>query len=84
MLVRQKLKLYEEGKLSHMSIESYSSADKKTLNSKLEGVLENYLWKYVDKLDDTLEIASDKIIEQLDKHIMKERKKGKSEKKEKK
>lgn len=52
------------------------------MNSKLEGILENYLWKYVDKLDDTLEIASDKIIEQLDKHIMKERKRGKPEKKE--
>ena len=32
--------------------------------------MEKYLWKYVDKLDDTIEMASDKIIEQIDKYVI--------------
>lgn len=32
--------------------------------------MEKYLWKYVDKLDDTIEVASDKIMHQIDKYIL--------------
>ena len=32
--------------------------------------MEKYIWKYVDKLDDTIEIASEKIMEQIDKYII--------------
>ena len=31
--------------------------------------MENYLWKYVDKLDGTIEMASEKIMEQIDKYM---------------
>ena len=40
------------------------------ITSKLEGIMERYLWKYVDKLDDTIEMASEKIMEQIDKYII--------------
>ena len=41
--------------------------------------MENYLWKYVDKLDGTIEVASEKIMEQIDKYVLgeDENKKGK-------
>ena len=31
--------------------------------------MENYIWKYVDKLDGTIETASEKVMEQIDKYI---------------
>ena len=63
MLVKQKLKLYEKGKLSDIKFESFSNhpefgkkkiSSTEDLGTKLEGIMENYLWKYVDKLDDTI------------------------------
>ena len=54
-----------------MKIESYSSEDSKKekeekepeeLSTKLEGLMETYLWKYMDKLDGTIETASEKIM----------------------
>ena len=38
--------------------------------SKIEWMMEKYLWQYVDKVDDKLEVFSDKIINQIDKYIV--------------
>lgn len=40
------------------------------MSVKLEGLLETYVWKYVDKLDETLESASDKVMQQIDKYVL--------------
>lgn len=32
--------------------------------------MEKYIWRYVDKLDGTIEMASEKIMEQVDKYII--------------
>lgn len=39
------------------------------ISLKLEGLLESYVWKYVDKLDETIESASDKVMHQIDKYV---------------
>lgn len=63
MLVKQKLKLYEKDKLSELKSQSTKNKPNEIANSqnageKLEGIMEKYVWKYVDKLDDTIEAAS--------------------------
>ena len=78
MLVKQKLKLYEKQRESAGPMaqgsqgqpQNQDSVGQKQRMGKLEGMMEKYLWQYVDKLDGKLEVISDKIMEQVDKYVL--------------
>ena len=38
--------------------------------NQIDGYMEKYLWKYVDKLDGQIENLSEKIIDQVDKYVI--------------
>jgi hypothetical protein len=37
---------------------------------KINWMMEKYLWQYVDKIDDKLEEASEKIMKKIDKYVV--------------
>jgi hypothetical protein len=76
MLIKQKLKLYEKQKMDALKSTSEAethNAHQQTMNqkmNKLEWMMENYLWQYVDKVDGKLEEVSEKVMKQVDKYII--------------
>ncbi len=68
MLVKQKLSIYDKNK-AEMSISS-DSVSAQDYSTKADNFMEHYLWKYVDKIDDKLEMLSDQIISQIDKYVV--------------
>jgi hypothetical protein len=76
MLIKQKLKIYEKQKMQSISSNPQAphhegqAREMEQEMSKLEWYMENYLWKYVDKLDGKIEEVSDKIMNQVDKIVI--------------
>ena len=92
MLIKQKMKLYDEKQVSKLkasatdskkdelkSSKKPSSGEKEPTKSKggkskkqqstFNDILETYVWKYVDSLDDKLEDVSGKVMAKLDKLV---------------